>query len=232
MLQYVQELGCVFNARTVGAAARRGDLEALRYLHGIGTPWNSWTLAAAVQADSLPCLVYAHTHCCPQNDQGKWFFYSSRACSLPVLRYVCDHMDPAFAAKVVDWTSDVLSHQIEWRRWASKPWEEGLDWPLVLYLGRKLGPALPAVLAEAKATQAERAAALAGVFWKAKKQLYAEGTKLLHREAAGGEENKQVCKRRKITCAVAERMTLWDAMARVPKELQECIAVEAHLIIR
>jgi hypothetical protein len=48
---------------------------------------------------------------------------------------------------------------------------------------------------------------------------------LLHTEAARGEANSNVMH------ADAEQMATWDAMHRVPKELQERIAVEAHLII-
>jgi hypothetical protein len=172
-----------------------------------------------VEADSLPCLEYAHMHGCPQGYWRYSVFLHYRACSLPVLRYVCEHLNSRFAAKVLDITSDVLSCQVGVRRQASQQWEEGLDWPLLLYLGRKLGAALPKALAEAKATRTERAFALAGVFWKARKQLCAEEMSLLDREAAVGEEN---CK---ITQADAERMAMymWDAMGRVPKELQERI---------
>jgi hypothetical protein len=225
MLQYVRELGCVFDERTTEAAATWADLEALQYLHVNGAPWNSCTLAAAVEVDSLPCLEYAHTHGCPHDDVKHWVFLSVRPCSLPVLRYVCEHLNPAFAAQVLYWTSNVLSCQVTILRRVSEPLDEGLDWPLVLYLGRKLGADLPEALAEAKATRTERAAALAGIFLKAGKQLRAEETRLLHREAAGGEENSI------ITKADAEWMALWDAMARVPKELQERIAVEAELIM-
>jgi hypothetical protein len=35
----------------------------------------------------------------------------------------------------------------------------------------------------------------------------------------------------KITHADAERMALWDAMARVPREMQEHIAMKTHLIM-
>jgi hypothetical protein len=225
MLQFVRALGCVFDEETTEAAAVWGNLEVLRYLHINGALWNYRTLAAAVEADSLPCLEYAHTHGCPQVDLKYWTFRSMRAISVPVLRYVCEHLDPVFAKEALNHTANVLSDQMERRRWASQPWDEGLDWPLVLYLARKLGSDLPDALVEAKATRTEQAVALAGVFWKAGRQLRAKEMRLLHREAAGGEEGGI------ITPADAERMALWDAMARVPTELQELIAVEAELII-
>jgi hypothetical protein len=149
---------------------------------------------------------------------------------------VCEHMDPAFAANTLNATAASLGRKVS----RLPPWpsersgDTDIDWPLVLFVGRKLGAALPRVLAEAIATRKERAAALAGVFWKAGKQLCAEKIRLLHgegetrlldEEAAVGEENS------KITHEDAERMGMWDAMGRVPKELQQRIAVEAHLII-
>jgi hypothetical protein len=231
MLQYVRELGCVFNASTATIAACQGNLEALRYLHMCGAPWDCKTLFAAVQGGSLPCLEYAHMHGCPQEVEVDPMFHICAAPSLPVLRYVCEHMDSAFTAKVLEVAaSDLNSKVCHWRfGWGVWILDNergiGLDWPLVLYVGRKLGAALPEGLAEAIATQKQRAAALAGVFWKASKLLCAEKTRLLYREAAVGEGNS------KVTQADAERMATWDAMARVPKELQERIAVEAHLII-
>jgi hypothetical protein len=235
MLQYVQELGCVFNGDTLASAASFGNLEALRYLHKSGAPWNSKTLVGALWAGSLPCLEYAHMHGCPQEDEEDWedrdyWVDEFTAPMLPVLRYVCDHMDPAFAAKVLKYIAVTLAEA----RLYQEPqlWEKELDWPVVLYLGRELGTALPEALAEARANQQERAAALAGVFWKADKWQRAEEARLLNREvagkrqrASGGQENSQV------THADAERMATWEAMARVPKELRERIAVEAHLII-
>jgi hypothetical protein len=216
MLQYVRELGCVFDEKTTEAAASNGDFEVLRYLHMSGAPWDSRTLAAAVDADSLPCLEYAHTHGCPQEVGADDEFEEGDAKSLPVLRYVCEHMDPVYAAKTLEVTASTLDFKLV-SGWPQELWGKPLDWSLVLYLGRKLGPALPESVANAVATQKERAAAFAGVFFKARKQLHADETRLLHRGPAGD--------------AHAERLALWDAMARVPKELQERIALEAHLII-
>jgi hypothetical protein len=225
MLRYVRELGCMFDERTTKTAAGRGDLEALRYLHESGPPWDSRTLVAAVEANSLPCLEYAHVHGCPQEDNRGWRHHVLRTHSLPVLRYVCEHMDAAFASRMMEDTARALATTEDGRPcwWASLRWSEDLDWPLVLYLGRKLGAGLPEVLAKAKATRTERAAALAGVFWKARKLLCAEETRVLQSETEIG--------RRKISRRLHGRMALWDALARVPKELQERIAVEAHLII-
>jgi hypothetical protein len=226
MLQYVRELGCVFDERTTSAAANQGNLEALRYLHMTGVPWKSCTLVAAVRANSLACLAYAHMHGCPQEGlQEYWRFHDAQTRSLPILRYVCEHFDPALAARVLEDTADYLSHHVVFLRRVYEQWENGVDWPLVLYLGKKQGVVLPKALADARATWMERAAALAGVFWKAKKQLCAEETRLLRMEVARGEGSS------KITHADAERRALWDAMAQLPKELQELIAMKAEIIV-
>jgi hypothetical protein len=236
MLQYAQELGCVFDEETTARAALWDNLEALRYLHMSGAPWNSKTLIGALWTDSLPCLEYAHMHGCPQ-DVEDWDLTVIDA-SLPVLRYVCEHMDPAFAAKALKYAALTLArgpvlceNRLDWPL-EPELREIQLNWPLVLYLGRKLGTDLPEALAKARAYQQERAAALAGVFWKADKWQRAEEARLHHREAAGkrqrtsgGEGDSEV------THADAEQMATWEAMARVPKELRERIAVEAHLII-
>jgi hypothetical protein len=228
MLKYVRELGCVFDEKATEAAAYRGDLEVLRYLHMIEAPWDFRTPGAAVLADSLPCLEYAHMHGCPQEfkqvSPGR--FHVFRPDSLPVLQYVCEHMDPEFRSRILKHMIIYLVGRLDSRRYfPTEPWDEGLDWPMVLYLVRKLGLASPKILTEARARHMERAAALAGVFWKAGKQLRAEETRLRPREAASGEEDGI------ITQGDAERMAMWAATARVPKELLERIAVEAHLIL-
>jgi hypothetical protein len=225
MLQYVRELGCVFDERTTEAAAEAGDVEALRYAHITGAPWNVRTLVAALEADSLPCLQYANMHGCPQ--EGVENFWSGRiqTRSLPILRYVSEHMDPAWAASLQENTARHIAHDMRserQRKLVNR--EERLDWQLVQYLGRKLGAALPEPLAEAVAVRKERAVALAWVFRKAG-LLCTEETRLLHREVAGGEENKE------MTHVDAQKMALWEAMAKLPEELRRRIAVEAHLIM-
>jgi hypothetical protein len=221
MLKYVRELGCVFDHYTTQTAARRGDLEALKYLRANGAPWNSRTLAEAVYGSSLPCLEYAHMHGCPQDGlQEYWRFRDARTRSLPVLRYVCEHFDPALGARVLEDTAEDLSRQVKLLRRKSKQWENSVDWPFVLYLERKLGAAVPKSLAEARATWRKRAATLAGVFWTAGQRLCAEETRLRQMGAAGGE----------TTQAYAERLALLNTMGRVPRELQELIALKAGLI--
>jgi hypothetical protein len=102
-------------------------------------------------------------------------------------------------------------------------WEAERDWQLTMYLGRKLGAALPEPLAQAVAIRKKRAAAFACVFWKAGR--YAADPSLVHSEVGGEDENSQT------RPAAAERMATWDVMSWLPEELREHIALEAHLFI-
>jgi hypothetical protein len=224
MLRYVRELGGVLDGRTTRAAARQGDLEALRFAHACGARWNSRTIAAAVEAGSLPCLEYAHTHGCPTDHDYALAEAPHCANGLAVLRYVCEHMDPTWAAKVLERTARAIV------RLARVKVAFLLDWQLVLFLGRKLGAAMPEALAEAVAARKERAAALAGVFWKAEQQTREEERRLLlGKVKVDGVHGK---KRRKSTHADVRRVAVCEAMAKLPVELRERIALEAHLIIR
>jgi hypothetical protein len=238
MMQYVrEELGCVFNARTTEAAAYRGDLEALQYAHTSGAPWDFKTLTAAVRGASVACLEYAHTNGCPQDVEDDPSD-PIKTRSLPILRYVSEHMDPAFASKLLENTAkDIACELSPACPWKSVRADKRVDWQVVMYLGRKLGPALPKTLEEAVATRKDRATTLAWVFWKAGKQQCAGGTSsALVRKGvsdpcskkmkyASGEENSQ------STPVDAEQMALWQAMAEMPNVLRERIAVEAHLLM-
>jgi Ankyrin repeats (many copies) len=96
MLQYVQQLGCVFDEEATMHAAYFGSLEALRYLHVSGVPWHSETLVAALRGNSLPCLEYAHMHgYLQEEDWDYWADQTGFGPSLPLLQYACEQMDPA-----------------------------------------------------------------------------------------------------------------------------------------
>jgi hypothetical protein len=190
-------------------AAVQGGVEMLKYTHERGALLDARTLAAAIRADSLPCLKYAHQHGCPHGVVGDDLL-DDVACarSVSVLRYVCEHMDPTWAGAVLECTARHLPLKAEQDRTSRH--DEQL-WQLVLYLGQKLGTDLPGPLAEAVAVRKERAAALAGVFWKAEKYQREDGRKPWH--------------------ADAEWVAMWEVMARVSKELRDVIAREAHLIL-
>jgi hypothetical protein len=221
MLRYVRELGGVLDESTPRVAAREGDLEALRFAHACGAPWDSATIAAAVTAGSLPCLEYAHKHGCPTDPRPDELAHAPDCANgLAVLQYMCEHMDTT-------WTAEVLEHTARALVWSAR---EDLisvkDWQLVLFLGRKLGPAAPGALTKAVAIRKERAAALAWVFRKAGQEVLEEERRLL----LGKVEVDGV--KGKTTHEDARRLAVWEVMARVPKELRERIALEAHLIIR
>jgi hypothetical protein len=97
MLEYVKELGGVFNEDTTATAALLGDLAALKYLHSCGAPWNVRTLEAAIDADSLECLQYALENGCPHDididfKSEEELFRGMRSDAL--LKYVFDNMEP------------------------------------------------------------------------------------------------------------------------------------------
>jgi hypothetical protein len=136
-------------------------------------------------------------------------------------------MDPAWAGNIMlENTTRAVAFHLNYM-WLWNSWEEEarVDWQLPLFLGRKLGLALPEFLATARAVRMERAAALAGIFWKAGQDQHADMMGSLLREPVVGEENIE------ITHADAERMATWGSMVGVPRELRERIAVAAHLII-
>jgi hypothetical protein len=139
-----------------------------------------------------------------------------------VLRYVCEHMDPTWAAGVLERTAGALARRAE-RNQSSVP-----DWQMVLYVGRKLGAATPEALARAVAARKERAVALAWVFRKAGLLVKEEERMLLVERAEG--DGVTVNKRREKPPADARQLALWEVMASVPDELRKVIAFEAHLI--
>jgi hypothetical protein len=226
MLQYVHGLGCKFDESVAAFAVREGNLGALQYLHSIGTPWSVMTLAVAVAAGSLQCLAYAHTHGCPQDPSGlQGCPVRPVAKKLDVLRYVCEHMEPTWAATVLGCTTTFLEGSVERI--------EGVGWRFVAYLERKREGALPENLAHFLAPQKEEAAALAGVFWKARRLT--EGGPDEWRVIFGEGEFRAAKTSRMSNTShveVQEKVALWESLAKVPIELRERIALDADFIYR
>lgn len=121
--------------------------------------------------------------------------------SLAVLRYVYDHMGSAWAAPLLEATAQVLA---SWVTQDPTSWSSRVDWMMVLYLTRKLQHGLPAPLGDLAAARREAVAALAGVFFTAGRLAQERSHPRL--------------------------MAKWGAMARLPTELREQIAFQAHLI--
>jgi hypothetical protein len=211
-LRYVRELGCVFNELTTAYAALEGDLEALRYLHSCGAPWNIWTLEASVYSGSLECLEYAHSNGCPQDppdaQESQAFagfvpeeYFEAVADDVEVLRYVCERMTFGWAQIVL---TDTIRAYSDENISAYLPEEHLL---VIMYLERQLGKfglnALAEPLAEVVAAQKKRAAAMAGVFWKAGK---------LRQQSQ-------------------EQMAQWTPMAETPNDVVRIIAGHAELVL-
>eukprot|EP00884_Botryococcus_braunii_P022366 jgi/Botrbrau1/8813/Bobra.0335s0003.1 len=232
ILRYVCELGAVLDEETTNAAAAAGRVEVLQYVLAKGAPWSSKTFESAIMgelfdslskpppAHSLGCLQCLHEHArvagCPEAWERpserafhRSYWVNSFGPSLEVLQYVCDHMGPMWADPLLKATAqDLAGEATEMKN------DEGIapvfDWQMVqmvLYLARKLKHALPHPLGELVATRRERAAALAGVFFKA--------GRLAHTRKR----------------SPSPSLALWDAVGRVPSELQERIASQAHLIL-
>eukprot|EP00884_Botryococcus_braunii_P013827 jgi/Botrbrau1/22445/Bobra.0091s0047.1 len=215
VLRYVLELGAPFSVQATNAAAGDGLLAVLQYMLENGAPWDASTFEQAIWPGvSVPCLrcllQHARTAGCPERYQrpSEGAFARRRRPhkfqqipSLEVLQYVFNHMGPAWADPLLESTARDLAYWVQ-RKSARKAWE--VDWQCVLYLARKLKTSLPHPLGELVAVRRERAAALAGAFFKAGK---------LARESSHPRSG-----------------ALWGSMARLPEELRERIAVQAHLI--
>eukprot|EP00884_Botryococcus_braunii_P011808 jgi/Botrbrau1/20628/Bobra.113_1s0053.1 len=203
-LRCVAALGGDLHYSTTAAAAGAGQLGALRFAHEWGAPWDVGTLNAAVCGGSLECLQYAHQHGCPYAviGAGEEEAEAGVAHTVQVLRYVCEHMDPTWALEVVRATASAFAHVAMRRRWGA------FDWELLLYLARRLGGDVPPPLTEMVAVRRERAAAFAGVFYKAAKAVESQ-------QHWPGQPSRD----------------LWEALAKVPSELRERIAYEAHLVV-
>eukprot|EP00884_Botryococcus_braunii_P004967 jgi/Botrbrau1/14471/Bobra.0014s0109.1 len=215
-LRCVAALGGIMDYSTTAAAAGLGQLGALRFAHESGAPWDVGTLNAAVCGGWLDCLEYAHQHGCPYVAMGAGV-EARVARRVQVLRYVCEHMDPAWAKEVVGATASAFAHAAVQGRWGD------FDWELLLYLARRLGSAVPPPLAEMVAVRRERAAAFAGVFFKAAQVVES----LQHWP---GQLSRDIYREHvKRRCRGSYHM--WEALARVPSELRERIAYEAHLIV-
>jgi hypothetical protein len=143
MLRVVRELEAPFNHFTTRAAIHAGQPGALRYALADGAPWNADTIRAAIAADSLECLQCVHEHACMVGFPEGWPGPAGRgrrrqrppkARSLPLLEYICEHMDPEWAQQVLMSTSAALALQVRNADVA----EDVIDWKLLRYVERKL----------------------------------------------------------------------------------------------
>eukprot|EP00884_Botryococcus_braunii_P022367 jgi/Botrbrau1/8814/Bobra.0335s0004.1 len=231
VLRYVCELGAVFDERTTNFAAAGGRVEALQYALANGAPWGTKTFECAIMGQeyfswkappggSLECLRCLHEHARAAGCPEAWDRPSEDAfCgpdwvesfgpSLEVLQYVNDHMGPMWADPLLKATAEKLAGlATEMKNGENTARQVDCQMvQIVLYLARKLKDNLPHPLGELVAARRERAVALAKVCFKA--------------------ERLASTLRRSPSSSLA----LWDAMGRLPTELQEHIASQAHLIL-
>eukprot|EP00884_Botryococcus_braunii_P021783 jgi/Botrbrau1/8289/Bobra.0251s0018.2 len=204
MLQLVHELGGTLDSGTAWCAAGAGQAGALRYALRHGAPLDDDTLGTAMKAGSVECLECVFQHCIavgfPANyHQPPSHLFSPREGVTPCfrkLRYVCEAMRPAWVQQFLTHAAGSLARS---KKKGGKDW-----WKMCLYVAKRMEGPLPRPLDELVRVRRERAGALAGVFYKAKKLAQAG--------------------------APSPSLALWRAMDRVPLELRERIAFEAHLI--
>eukprot|EP00884_Botryococcus_braunii_P002730 jgi/Botrbrau1/12458/Bobra.0169s0006.1 len=239
LLKCLRERGVPFHPDTAADAAAAGRHESLRYSLDNGAHWGPHMFINAIVSGSVECLQCAHLHACKVRGRDALESVLRNvdgppAANLAVLRYVCEHMDTGWAPRVLSATAEAIAVRIgaqgkmgqeELRaqgvhcrngvcprssfiyidQWHDFRAQKQVDWKLVLYVARKLATPLPAALQAAVAPRKARAAAFAGVLYRARR---------LPREG------------RPVQLA-----RLWDALARLPSELSQRIASEAHLVL-
>eukprot|EP00884_Botryococcus_braunii_P003691 jgi/Botrbrau1/13322/Bobra.0334s0002.2 len=187
VVRYMIQLGAPLDDTVTIIAAAEGRVELLRYALENGAPWTTKAVEAAIKGEglrpwlklppgnTLECLrcLCEHARAAGFSERlerpaeavfaGEYWQQSSGP-SLAVLQYVCDHMGSTWAGPAVQATAQKLAG---WALEVGKDKNRPVDWQLVLFLARKLGDALPHPLGELVAVRRERAAALAGAFFKA-----------------------------------------------------------------
>eukprot|EP00884_Botryococcus_braunii_P006169 jgi/Botrbrau1/15553/Bobra.0273s0005.1 len=212
LLQIVHRLrGCPWarmKSKAAEWAALEGQAGALRYALQHGAPLSMRTIGAAVEGGSVECLRCVHEHALIVGFPAAYSHPRGlplAGCeyftlSFKVLRYVCEVMRPA-------WVHKVLSHSAS--SLANSDSQGGRDgWKMRLYTAKRMEGPLPRPLDELVRVRRERARALGGVFYKAK------------RLARAGPRRR----------SPSPSLGLWRAMDRLPPELRERIAFEAHLV--
>lgn len=139
---------------------------------------------------------------------------------MEMLQYLVQHMDPTWARRMLMKIASVLERKLPgcmdaartgvplFRNKADHDSDVevyGVHWPAIILLARHLGDELPTGLAKIAAVRSKRARALAGVVYQAGKV------------AKEGQPHPS--------------LSTWAALARLPPDLRERIACEAHLAI-
>lgn len=151
----------------------------------------------------------------------QWCWVGGQNWDLEMLRYVVQHMDAQWATCMLSKVATSLEGRYSVSSSAADrgtpliycgEWHEESDietreiqWPVLIFLARKLGDQLPKGLAEMAAVRSERVQALAGVIYKA------------GRLSNGGQPHPS--------------LRTWRAMSRLSADVWERIACEAHIAI-
>eukprot|EP00884_Botryococcus_braunii_P007213 jgi/Botrbrau1/16493/Bobra.0142s0087.1 len=204
MLQLVHELGGNLEREAAEMAADAGQADALRYAFRHGAVLDDDTLEAAMREGSVECLECVFEHGLavgfPANDHQPPSYLPS-----PWIGVTPCFRMLRYVCEVMRpaWVQQFLTHAAG--SLALSRFKEAKDlWRKCLYVAQRLESPMAVPLDKVVRVRRERAGALAGVFYKAK-QLARAGVP-------------------------SPSLALWAAMDRVPVELQERIAFEAHLI--
>eukprot|EP00884_Botryococcus_braunii_P015655 jgi/Botrbrau1/2773/Bobra.0164s0050.1 len=209
MLRDVHSFGGTLDGETAKRAAHAGQVGALQYALQHGAPLSMRTLEAAIEGVSLECLKCAFEHgravgLPAASSHGSSYprltWWRFTPCVIPFFQVL------RYVCEVLRpaWAQQLL-FEVAKSFLCLMLWEREKDgWKIFLYMAQKMEGPLPLLLDELVPVRRERARALAGVFHKAKKLVQAG--------------------------APSPSLALWGAMDKVPLELRERIAFEAHLI--
>eukprot|EP00884_Botryococcus_braunii_P021156 jgi/Botrbrau1/7724/Bobra.0159s0156.1 len=236
ILQTVCGWGGTCDMQTPEEAARASQAGALRFALEKGAPLHMKTVLAAIQVNSLECLQCAYQHVSTvglpegyditsiqshgtgvrNRDPAYRSYWSGTLKSYcpvnglnpDILKYIASDVAPNMSCPILTWLAQGFA--------GSPTWLHGphgincvvqvVDWWTVLFLARHLRQdAMPEPLRGMVASRSERAAALAGVCWRAGRLA---------------ESNQP-----------SPFLPLWRAIGKLPGELRERIAFEAHLVV-
>jgi hypothetical protein len=181
MLQKVWEIGALhglaFHPDTALEAARMGHVGALRYALQQGAPLDLMTFKISIQNGFEECLECAHKHATKKgfpegySDPLTLWDLWPETDDVAVLKYVFAHMGSLWTNAVAGCTAEAMANVA--RKLTEDPLcveNSPVNWEIVLLVARVLKTRLPRPLHELVRVRRERAAALAGVFYRFKQR--------------------------------------------------------------
>eukprot|EP00884_Botryococcus_braunii_P011273 jgi/Botrbrau1/20146/Bobra.0173s0048.1 len=211
MLRWVWEMGGRINKGTALEAIRTSQVGALRFAFQVGVPFHMDMIWAAIEANSLECLrcvcEQVRTVGLPQgyDEPAPGYWRVPRNLDPAIVQYLANYVNDRLSRPIMVWAAERYAARARDVKGGHLHDKDGRFWRIVLLLARWFGrEPLPAPLCELVAVRRERAAALAGVFYKAGKLTLEE--------------------------TPSPSLPLWRAMADLPFDLREQIAFQAHLV--